>query len=162
MDPGEVPDELKGLTEIEEMLIAQVFTVMTVYRLRGGQNGYRGNVINFPQDIQEFTNRLPRHPSTLDVLVVRRQSGSNSTSFRDFNVRRSKVANALIWLKSNNRYYKDIIIDTETLQSLPENGSITTLLPQIQNDQTTEENSDEDESRKDAISRIFVLSLISI
>ena len=36
MDPGVVPDELKGLTEIEEMLIAQVFTVMTVYRLRGG------------------------------------------------------------------------------------------------------------------------------
>ena len=33
MDPGEVPDELQGLTEIEEMLIAQVFTVMTVYRL---------------------------------------------------------------------------------------------------------------------------------
>ena len=71
MDPGEVPDELQGLTEIEEMLIAQVFTVMTVYRLRGGQNGYRGNVINFPQDIKGFTDRLPRNPTSLDVLVVR-------------------------------------------------------------------------------------------
>src|SRR6266496_6042706 len=66
MDPGVVPDELKGLTEIEEMLIAQVFTVMTVFRLRGGQTGYRGNVINFSQDIHEFTIRLPRHPSSLD------------------------------------------------------------------------------------------------
>ena len=65
MDPGDVPEELKGLTEIEKMLIAQVFTVMSVYRLRGGQNAYRGNVINFPQDIQEFTNRLPRYPSSL-------------------------------------------------------------------------------------------------
>ncbi len=37
MDPGDVPEELKELSEIEEMLIAQVFTVMTVYRLRGGQ-----------------------------------------------------------------------------------------------------------------------------
>lgn len=55
MDPGDVPEELKGLSEIEEMLIAQVFVVMSVYRLRGGQNGYRGNVINFPQDIHEFT-----------------------------------------------------------------------------------------------------------
>ena len=36
MDPGEVPDELQDLTEIEEMLIVQVFTVMSVYRLRGG------------------------------------------------------------------------------------------------------------------------------
>src|SRR5437588_590702 len=33
MDPGDVPDELQGLTEVEEMLIAQVFTVMSVYRL---------------------------------------------------------------------------------------------------------------------------------
>ena len=36
MDPDEVPEVMKGLTEIEEMLIAQVFTVMTVYRLKGG------------------------------------------------------------------------------------------------------------------------------
>src|SRR5579859_7372235 len=55
MDPGDVSEELKGLSEIEEMLIAQVFVVMSVYRLRGGQNGYRGNVINFPQDIHGFT-----------------------------------------------------------------------------------------------------------
>jgi hypothetical protein len=56
MDLGDVPKEFKGLLEIEEMLIAQVFTVMTVYRLWGGQNGYRGNVINFPQDVQGFTS----------------------------------------------------------------------------------------------------------
>ena len=31
MNLEDVPDELKGLTDIEEMLIAQVFTVMTVY-----------------------------------------------------------------------------------------------------------------------------------
>ena len=31
MDPGVVPEELKGLTEIEEMLITQVFMVMAVY-----------------------------------------------------------------------------------------------------------------------------------
>jgi len=33
MDPGVVPEELKGLTEIEEILIAQVFTVMILYQL---------------------------------------------------------------------------------------------------------------------------------
>jgi hypothetical protein len=95
MDPGVVPEELKGLTEIEEMLIAQVFTVMTVYRLRGGQTGYRGNVINFPQDIHEFTTRLPRHSSSLDVLLIRRQLANDSTAFRDFIVRWNKVATYL-------------------------------------------------------------------
>jgi len=59
MDPGEVPEELQGLTELEEMLIARVFPVMSVYRLREGQHGYRGNVINFPQDVQEFATYLP-------------------------------------------------------------------------------------------------------
>ena len=59
MDPGYVPEELQDLTEIEEMLIAQVFMVMSVYRLRGGQLGYHGNVINFPQDVHEFTTKLP-------------------------------------------------------------------------------------------------------
>src|SRR2546429_3629822 len=105
MDPGEVPDELKELTEIEEMLIAQVFSVVTVYRLKGGQNGYRGNVISFPQDIQNFTNLLLRNPSSLDVLVIRRQSPSDPSTFRDFTVRKSKVSRALIWLKTNNPYY---------------------------------------------------------
>ena len=81
MDPGKLPKEIEGLTEIEEMLIAQVFTVMTVYRLKGGQKSYRGNVINFPQDISEFTTRLPRDPSTLNVLLIRRQSANNPSEF---------------------------------------------------------------------------------
>src|SRR6266498_3565465 len=115
MDPEEVSDELQDLTEIEEMLIAQVFPVMSIYRLRGGQHGYRGNVINFPQDVQEFATKLPRHPLSLDVLVIRCQSTSNSEAFRDFRVRHVKVARALIWLKENNRYYSDITIDQEVL-----------------------------------------------
>ena len=31
MDPEDMPKELKGFTEIEKMLIAQIFTVMSVY-----------------------------------------------------------------------------------------------------------------------------------
>jgi len=59
MDPGEVPEELKDLSEIEEMLIARVFPVLSVYRLRGGEHGYHGNVINFPNDVGEFGSSLP-------------------------------------------------------------------------------------------------------
>src|SRR6185436_6189817 len=116
--PGNVPEELQGLTQIEEMLIAQIFPVVLIYCLRGGQYAYRGNVINFLQDVLEFTTRLSRHPSSLDILVVRRQS-ANNLAFKDFNVRRVKVFRALHWLKANNRYYADIVIDNEILQSLP-------------------------------------------
>src|SRR5205823_4880137 len=41
MDPGDVPEELQDLTEIEEMLIAQIFPIVSVYCLRGGQYSYR-------------------------------------------------------------------------------------------------------------------------
>ncbi len=36
MDLDEVPDELQNLTEIEKMLIAWVFPMMSVYRLYEG------------------------------------------------------------------------------------------------------------------------------
>ncbi|RGB24473.1 hypothetical protein C1646_773050 [Rhizophagus diaphanus] len=94
MDPGEVLDELQNLTKIEEMLIARVFPMMLVYRLRGGQHGYH-------------------------VLVIRYHSASNPEAFRDFRVHRNKIIHALNWLKENNRYYADIIIDHEVLRSLP-------------------------------------------
>ena len=83
-------------------LIAKIFPIVSVYCLRGGRYAYRGNVINFPQDVLEFATRLPQNPSSLDVLIVRRQSANGSSAFRDFNVRRTKVDRKLHWLKENN------------------------------------------------------------
>ena len=61
MDPGPVPEALAGLTQIEKMLISQYTPMITVVRLpRGGQHGYRRNVINLPQDVQELVQSLPR------------------------------------------------------------------------------------------------------
>ena len=56
---------------------------------------------------------------------------------------------ALHWLKENNKYYRDIDIDDEILQFLPENGSISEKLPQFTDDRThssEEEPNDEDEN----------------
>ncbi|CAG8818569.1 27104_t:CDS:2, partial [Gigaspora margarita] len=36
MDPGNIPEELQDLTKVEKMLIAQIFLVISIYRLRGG------------------------------------------------------------------------------------------------------------------------------
>ena len=49
MDPGEVPQELKGLTMVEEMLIALACPIMTIWSLKGGYMGYFGKAINMPQ-----------------------------------------------------------------------------------------------------------------
>ena len=120
MDPGIVPEQLRGLTQVEEMLISRVCPIMRVYRKHGGQRGYKGHVLNLPQDVQSFLNRLPSQVADLPVMVVRRHGADNT--HKDFTVRRHKVLEALLWLKTNNPFFKDIEIDRQVIQSLPENG----------------------------------------
>ena len=104
MDPGVVPECLQKLSQIEEMLIARTCPIMCIYRKHGGQRGYKGHVINFPQDIQGFLNKLPCSVSDFPVLVVRRHGAENT--HKDFNVRRDHVLAALQWLKLNNPCYR--------------------------------------------------------
>ena len=125
MDPGAQPDALKNLSHVEQLLIAQAIPMMTVVRLpRGGQYSYKGNVISFPQDITEFVTSLPRRIDELDFLIVRHTSDARNSqhqrTHRDFRVRRNAVLRALLYLKQNNIYYKDIHINDENLHALPE------------------------------------------
>ena len=54
-DPGDVPDELKGLSLVEEMVISLIHPQTKVYRIKGsGQLRYSGNIISFPQDVQSL------------------------------------------------------------------------------------------------------------
>ena len=86
MDPGIVLPQLEGLTQIEEMVIAMVCPIMSVYRKHGGQ---RGGVQGIPQDIQSFSNSLPSRASALPVLVLRRHGVENT--HRDFIVCQHRV-----------------------------------------------------------------------
>jgi hypothetical protein len=108
--------------------------------------------------------RLLSDLTLLDLLIVWRYS-KNGSDFQDFHVRQEKVMRALEWLKANNKFYRNIKIDNETLQALPENGSIADKLPQFMNDKTysSEEgpnNDDENENDENSFnSQTFVLSL---
>ena len=89
MDPGEVPQCLEGLPQVEEMLIAKAHPIMSVYRKKGGQCGYSGHVVNLPQNIQGFLNKLPCHVSDLPSLVIRQQRANDA--HRDWTVRHDRV-----------------------------------------------------------------------
>ena len=78
MDPGSVPAELQGLSEVEELLIARAFPIMSIYRKHGGQRGYKGHVLNLLQDIQGFLNSLPATVSDLPIMVIRKQGAGES------------------------------------------------------------------------------------
>jgi hypothetical protein len=88
--------------------------------------GYSGHVLNLPQNIQHFIDKLPVNVCDLPVLTVTRQGAQNT--HHSFRVRRDKVLNALQWLKQNNKFYTDIEIDLGSIQNLPVDGIPDTLV----------------------------------
>ena len=114
--------QLQDLTQVEEMLISAVLPIMSIYRLPHEQYSYSGHVINLPQDVASFATSLPRLPSELDVVVVRKEGGVQS--HRDFHVRRSVVLRALQWLVANNIYYRNVHIDPSVLALLPQDDDL--------------------------------------
>ena len=117
--------------------------IMSVYRLPQGQYGYSGHVVNLPQDVASFAQSLPRLPSELDVIVVRKEGANHS--HRDFRVRRAVVHRALQWLVTHNQYYHSlgVTIDITALDQLPQNGNISQLVSVIE-DTTTDSASTSD------------------
>jgi len=120
MIPSAVPLELQELTQVEEMLIARAIPIMRVYVKPGGQRGYSGHCINLPQQISELAEALPRYTKDIPFILVTMNGKDNN--YRNVNVRREKVHNALIWLVNNNPLYKDIRISDTALDALPLNG----------------------------------------
>ena len=57
MDPGIVPEQLRSMKRVEEMLISRVCPILRFYREHGGQGGggvYERHVLNLPPDVQSF------------------------------------------------------------------------------------------------------------
>ena len=79
--------------------------IMSVYQLPLGQYGYSGHVINQRQDVASFVSSLPRVPSQLDLVIVRRKGAAGSHK-----VRRSRVLQALQWLMENNIFMTFLLI----------------------------------------------------
>jgi len=122
MDPGKMPNELNILSIVEQQLIARISPCINVHMLKHGGIAANGNCVAFPQEIDKPANILPILPSEINIIKVRKQ-GQNDT-FKDFNVSRYKIQNALIWLKNNNPVYSDIIISEEKLHLFPIDGEI--------------------------------------
>lgn len=107
----------------------RVHPVISVYTVRGQQFSYNGQVITFPQDVNELAAKLPHISQDLtSILVVRR---SICERYSDFNVNRMKVYNALRWLCEIYLFYKEVIIDRGNLDLLPENKNISHMLQSV-------------------------------
>ena len=119
-----LPDVLLGLTIGEQLLMQQISCFIPLYHMKFGQIGSRGHVCAFPQDISEVCNVLPRLPTEVSVVKVIKQykdKESGSISAKTFNVRKTKVLNALRFLKQHSSDFKDVLIDESNLNWI-ENG----------------------------------------
>lgn len=145
MDPGEVPAHLPKLSQVEEMTIARSHVQMVLCRVRGHQYKYSGHCVSFMQNTVRVVDTLPNIPAELDVVLLRpsdRVVGNEPQlrrQFRsDFRLRKSRVKAWLDFLVCNHPDYRDIVFSPARLQSLPEDGDISPLLPVVVDQDATE------------------------
>ena len=125
------PNELKGLTPIEEKLIAlnSCYGFITKYSLPGGQGQtvrypkhVKGHITVFPNNVQELVTNVLPHPlvRVMEEIHVSWQ-GREKPVPKDLSsllsVRRRVVEKALVWLKRNNPLYAGIQINKVEMDS---------------------------------------------
>ncbi|KAK3918325.1 Halomucin [Frankliniella fusca] len=115
LDPMSVPEELSTLTFIEKQLISRVHPVISLYRVKKMQYKYKGQVINFSQNVQYVADTLPHLVTDLNNIVIVKLE--DQVALKDFVVRRDK-------LQHNNPHYEHINIDFEKVKSLPVNDNV--------------------------------------
>jgi len=122
---GPVPEELRDLTWIEELLIARVHVCGSIVRLGQRNNpssffGIKGHVVFLPQDTTRLIDLLPMSPASLSDMVKVVWTGKSkpdrSRLRSRFMVRKHKVYNALKWLVENHDDYRNnVTIDEERI-----------------------------------------------
>jgi hypothetical protein len=125
------PEELKGLTPVEEKLISlnSCYGFITKYSIAEGQRQsvtypkhVKGHITVFPNNVQELATRVLPHPlvRVMEEIHVSWHGGQKpgpSDLSRLLSVRRRVVERALAWLQRNNPLYKDVEIDVAEMDS---------------------------------------------
>lgn len=116
----DTPEELKGLTLGEQMLIQKNAILVPLCNMWQGVLGLNGHTCMFRKDIMSVCDELPR--KDIEVLFMMRdvESKAHPGEFfkQIFKIRRSKVMQALLWLKKHHKGYKDIVINEDNLSWL--------------------------------------------
>ena len=83
-----------------------------------------GHCVTYPQEINEPAEIFHRLPEEIKIIKVRKQGKTDSS--KDFRIRRFFVQDALIWLKSHNHAYSDILFE-DRLHNIPLDGESTDI-----------------------------------
>jgi hypothetical protein len=107
---------------VEQQLICRISPAINIHMLRHGGIAANGHCVTFPQEINEPAKILPKLPSEVNILKVKRKGKDDN--HKEYRVRRYTIQNALIWLKNNNPAYSDITFSSDRLNQLPLDNSL--------------------------------------
>lgn len=152
---GDIPVELKGLTVVEESMVAQSRSRVHVLHLKEdrrhspmpyAQRGVKGHIIVHPQRPAELLKVLP--PSMEEVItpVCAIFVGAHAPSpewlkrhATPLVIRRERVRSALLWLKAHNPLYADVEINHGMLNQLEEEQVLPITIEHIPIDEADED-----------------------
>ena len=119
MTPGDQPECIKRLNQVEVSAISQIICHLRLYKRMKGTHGFSGHCISFAQDVENLANCLPRAVRELPIIILERPHEKNPIQFQ---ANGSHILEAILWLKENNDEYKHIQINHEALREYPNNG----------------------------------------
>ena len=115
-----VPVALADLAIAENLLIARLSVTVTIHRLAHGVVSSAGHVATFPKPADPMAAVLPRLPSDVPIIRVRRGAAASDAKKQNrlYTVRRKKAMDAPQWLKDNNPYNADVVSDLSRLPDI--------------------------------------------
>ncbi|CAF1486450.1 unnamed protein product [Adineta ricciae] len=128
---GDIPEELKNLTILEQRLISLYRYNSCIVKLQSSfhsmetaQSALRGNCISFPQNVVNIAESLPltldELCESLKIIFIGTQLPEKIRVKSILTVRKKNVLNALQWLRQNNPLYRNIIVNSSNMNQLPD------------------------------------------
>ena len=105
---GSIPDELVGLTLVEESMI-NIYSAITNVCMAGGKHWHLrgGSCYTIINDLTSVAQQLPRMPTPDCIAILRHESTKLS---KDYTYRPNRVYRALHWLKVHNHLYEHVML----------------------------------------------------
>ena len=146
---GELPEEFRDLTWVEEMVCSIYRVTAHVTRLYGSTDPqqpriFKGNTCAHNMNVVSTANVLPRPPADVNSCITVVSIGPEKYKIdclrTIFTIRKTKVCRFLLWLKDNNELFKNFNYDLSIFDMYLDND----LLPGIEDRVIIDTESDPD------------------
>ncbi|KAK6168715.1 hypothetical protein SNE40_019901 [Patella caerulea] len=113
LEPGHIPQQLECLNSLEAHLIALNIPFMKMVNLAKTQQfKVSGETVCIPNNINEVTKVLPRSEGSDQLIRLKLKKRITHKSYYQYEfVNKSKLRDALLFLKENNQYYTEVEFD---------------------------------------------------